>query len=220
MSRDAYIHLSTVPAGPDAPLVFAFHGTGGDEHQFSDLVRQILPGAGLVAPRGDVSEHGAARFFRRRAEGVYDMDDLRERTAKMAGFVAAHRAARPGRRVLGLGYSNGANILAAVMMAEPGLFDAAVLLHPLIPWEPAPQPGLAGVPVLVTGGQRDPICPLPLTERLVDWFAAQGAEAETALHPGGHEIRMEELQAAAGFLGRAARPLSATAPEGAGPSPR
>ncbi len=88
MSRDAYQHVSKAPA-PGAPLVFTFHGTGGDEHQFTGLVGQILPAAGIVSPRGDVSEHGANRFFRRKAEGVYDMEDLAVRTRKMADFVRA-----------------------------------------------------------------------------------------------------------------------------------
>ena len=79
MAISSYHALTRAPVG-DAPLVFAFHGTGGDEHQFSELVVQMLPDAGLVSPRGDVSEHGALRFFRRTGEGVYDMADLAERT--------------------------------------------------------------------------------------------------------------------------------------------
>lgn len=128
MSTDLYHHLAR-PGAPDAPLVFAFHGTGGDEHQFTGLIGQILPGAGIVAPRGDVSEHGASRFFRRRAEGVYDMEDLRARTRQMTAFLRAHVQANPGRPVYALGYSNGANILASVMFEAPELFDRVVLMH-------------------------------------------------------------------------------------------
>ena len=202
MALDLYHHLSR-PGAEGAPLVFAFHGTGGDEHQFSGLIGQILPGAGLVAPRGDVSEHGASRFFRRRAEGVYDMEDLRARTRRMTGFLRAHVQANPGRPVFAMGYSNGANILASVMFEAPDLFDRAVLMHPLIPWTPAPQPGLAGRQVLLTAGRRDPICPLPQTEALADWLRAQGARLDLALHDGGHEITHPELEAVAGFLRRA-----------------
>ena len=202
MALDLYHHLSR-PGAEGAPLVFAFHGTGGDEHQFSGLIGQMLPGAGLVAPRGDVSEHGASRFFRRRAEGVYDMEDLRARTRRMTGFLRAHVQANPGRPVFAMGYSNGANILASVMFEAPDLFDRAVLMHPLIPWTPAPQPGLAGRQVLLTAGRRDPICPLPQTEALADWLRAQGARLDLALHDGGHEITQPELEAVAGFLRRA-----------------
>ncbi|MCR9085651.1 MAG: alpha/beta hydrolase [Rhodobacteraceae bacterium] len=200
MARDSYHHIARPPA-PGAPLVFAFHGTGGDEHQFTGLVDQILPGAGLVAPRGDVSERGAARFFRRTGEGVYDMDDLARGTEKMAGFVRTHKAAHPDAPVFGLGYSNGANILASVMFDAPDLFDRAALLHPLIPWTPAPPPGLAGKHVLITAGRHDPICPWPMTEALIGLFEREGAEVTTAIHPGGHEIRQEELTAlAAAFV--------------------
>lgn len=198
-AANAYHHYAR-PAAPGEPLVFAFHGTGGDERQLSGLVSQILPGAGIVAPRGDVSEHGAARFFRRTGEGVYDMADLATRTQKMIGFIRAHRAANPGAKVYGIGYSNGANILASVIFAAPELFDRAVLMHPLIPFEPAPQPGLSKVDVLITAGRRDPICPAPLTERLESWLAGQGAAVETLWHEGGHEMREPEIAAAARFL--------------------
>ena len=186
---------------PDAgaPLIFAFHGTGGDENQFFDLVRQITPGAGIVSPRGDVSEGGAARFFRRTGEGVYDMADLARRTDRMAGFVAAQKAAHPGVPVYGFGYSNGANILASVVMAAPQLFDRVGLLHPLVPWQPAPV-DLTGRRVLVSAGRRDPICPWPQSDRLLRWFADQGAEVTSAVHDGGHEIRQAELVALAGLL--------------------
>ena len=120
------------------PLAFVFHGTGGTENQFVPLVRELLPGAAIVAPRGDVSEQGALRFFRRTGEGVYDMDDLAARTARMTAFVEAHVKIAQPSRVLGLGYSNGANILASVIFGRPGLFDKVVLMHPLIPWTPAP----------------------------------------------------------------------------------
>lgn len=88
MSKSAYHHITKAPAA-GAPLVFTFHGTGGDEHQFTGLVQQLLPDAGIVSPLGDVLEHGAARFFRRTGEGVYDMDDLAARTEKMKGFIRA-----------------------------------------------------------------------------------------------------------------------------------
>lgn len=203
MSLDSYHHIARAPAA-GAPLVFAFHGTGGDEHQFTSLMGQILPEAGIVAPRGDVSEHGATRFFRRTAEGVYDMDDLAARTATMTGFIRAHRAAHPGAKVCGLGYSNGANILASVIFEAPELFDKVVLMHPLVPWTPAPNPSLGGLGVLVTAGRRDPICPLPQTEALVRFLEGQGARVDLHLHDGGHEIRQAELDAVATFLNPAA----------------
>lgn len=196
MSLTSYIHLAKAPV-VGAPLVFAFHGTGGDEHQFYGLIEQILPKAGIISPRGDVSEHGANRFFKRTGEGVYDMPDLALRTEKMAGFIAAHKQANPGAPVYGLGYSNGANILASVLLSH-GLFDRAVLMHPLIPWTPAPKPMQAQI--LITAGRRDPICPLPLTQALERYFTAQGSKTDLYLHNGGHEVAEGEIAAISAFL--------------------
>ncbi len=199
MALDSYIHFYQAPQGT-APLVFTFHGTGGDEHQFPGLVKQILPEAGIVSPRGDVSEYGAARFFRRTGEGVYDMADLAQRTVQMAAFIRAHREKHPGLPIYGLGYSNGANILASVLFEAPELFDRVVLMHPLIPFSPPVQTGLKGRSILVTAGERDPICPLPLTEQLTSYFKAGGASVEAFHHRGGHEISQGEVEAIAAFL--------------------
>lgn len=186
-------------ADQNAPVIFLFHGTGGDENQFFDLAGQLLPGARRVAPRGDVSEHGALRYFRRTGEGVYDMDDLARRTETMAGFVRSQIGdARPAH-LLGLGYSNGANILASVMFAEPDLFDTAILMHPLIPFVP-PKADFSGRSVLITAGRRDPIAPAQATQALADYFSASKASTQLAWHEGGHEVRQEELAAMQKFL--------------------
>lgn len=181
----------------DGPLLFTFHGTGGDAQQFHGFGSQLRPGAHVISPEGDVLEHGARRFFRRTGEGVYDMADLARRTDAMAGFIAARGTGEPA---LAFGYSNGANILAAVAFQRPDLFDRIALLHPLIPFTPAPQPGLAGKAVLITAGRRDPICPSPLTQRLADWFDAQGAVVSLHWHPGGHEIAASEADALHSFF--------------------
>lgn len=198
MSLTNYHALTHAPEKGE-PLVFAFHGTGGDEHQFFDLARELLPKAGVVSMRGDVSEGGAARFFRRTGEGVYDMDDLAQRTKRMAAFVAAHKASHPDADVYGFGYSNGANILASVTMAYPDLFDRIGLMHPLIPWSPE-RVDLKGRSVLITAGKRDPICPWPMSEALIDWAQQQGAAVKTLVHDGGHELRPAETEALAELL--------------------
>lgn len=202
MSIDAYHHIATKPAA-GAPVVFTFHGTGGDEHQFTGLVRQNLPEAGIVSPRGNVSEFGANRFFRRKAEGVYDMEDLAAQTKRMTGFIRAHRKANEGAPAYALGYSNGANILAAVMFEAPELFDRVALMHPLVPWQPDPNPALARLDVLITAGRHDPICPLPRTEALAAYLEGQGTKLSLHLHDGGHEVRQQEVDAIAAFLTRA-----------------
>lgn len=194
MSTELYTAKVRAPEA-GRPLVFALHGTGGDEHQLFELAGQIMPGAGIVSPRGDVSEMGAARFFRRTGEGAYDMADLARATDKMITFIEGHRAAQLDSPVYAFGYSNGANILAAVLLKRPDLFDRVGLLHPLVTWQPDDQPGLVGSKVLVTAGQRDPITPWPQTEALIAWLEAAGADVTTEVHDGGHELRNSELTA-------------------------
>jgi phospholipase/carboxylesterase len=201
-AADDYIHLDLPGATPEAPALFLFHGTGGDEHQFIDLGAELMPGARRIAPRGDVSEGGAARYFRRIGEGRYDMADVARASAKMSGFVEGKLGGVRPAEVAGLGYSNGANILALVLFAAPELFDAAALMHPLIPFEPAPQPGLARRRILITAGRRDPICPPARTEALAEYFRAAGADLTLFWHEGGHDLRREELLAVRGFLQR------------------
>lgn len=182
MTRDLYEHV-LLEGAPGAPLTFLFHGTGGD-------ARQML--------RGDVDEGGALRFFRRKAEGLYDMADLARATARMAAFVEDFRARSGGARITGIGYSNGANILASVIFARRDLFHDAILLHPLIGWEP--EPGPVATRVLITAGERDPICPPALTRQLETWFRNQGPHVETAWHSGGHGLELSEISAARRFL--------------------
>ncbi len=199
MSDNSYIKLVR-PGAPGKPILFAFHGTGGDENQFFDFASKLLPEATVVAPRGDVSEYGAARYFRRTGEGVYDMADLARATDKMAAFIRQMAAEASASTVIGFGYSNGANILANVMF-EHGLFDAAMLLHPLIPFEPRDNPDLGGRKVLITAGERDPICPAPLTRRLEDYFIRQKVDLTMEWHPGGHELRETEVAAIRAMAG-------------------
>jgi phospholipase/carboxylesterase len=193
--------FAEVAAAPGAPLLFLFHGTGGNENDLIGLGRQLMPDAHLIAPRGDVSEGGALRFFRRTGEGVYDMSDFARATAKMESFITEHVERLAPSSVAALGYSNGANILASLLFAGNARIDRAVLMHPLIPFAPSPQPALAGKQVLITAGRRDPISPAALTETLAGYFVAQGAQSSIEWHEGGHEIRPQELVAARQFLG-------------------
>ena len=190
------------PGQPGAPLVLTFHGTGGNEQQFHALAQDLIPAAHITSPRGEVSENGALRYFRRTGEGRYDMADLAARTAQMATFIAGEQAATAATRVIGLGYSNGANIAAAVSFQHPGLFTDLILLHPLIPFTPTPAPGLAGRRILITAGQRDPICPAALTRTLADYYTASGSTVSLHWHPGGHEIAPSEIEAIRAALTR------------------
>lgn len=185
---------------PDAPLVFTFHGTGGNETQFHGLASQLLPKAHVISPRGDVQEGSMARYFKRTGEGVYDMADLAQRTSAMGAFMADEQAKVGRPRTIGLGYSNGANILASVALERPEITDDLILMHPLIPWDPDPVPGLKGRRILITAGKRDPICPAELTQRLADYLVAQGADVKLDWHEGGHEIAPSELATIQSFL--------------------
>ncbi|KKX30353.1 alpha/beta hydrolase [Rhizobium sp. LC145] len=199
MSHDSYVHRAR-PGAPGSPILFVFHGTGGDENQFFDFGGRLLPNATVISPRGDVAEHGAARFFRRRAEGVYDLDDLSRATERMSDFVAANRDRHGSSAVLGLGFSNGANILANMMIEKPGLFHAGVLMHPLIPFVPKDRSKGETARVLITAGQYDPICPVTETQALADYFQSQGDKVTVEWHAGGHEIRPNEIEAVRTFF--------------------
>lgn len=200
MHTHTYHHLFKQGA-PGAPLLVTLHGTGGNETQFHGFAEGLLPQASVLSPRGDVSEHGAARFFRRTGEGVYDMADLARATKALSAFIREMATKAGTDAVYGFGFSNGANILAAMLFEEPDLFQRAALLHPLIPFRPKPQPGLAGRRVLITAGRRDPICPPPLTDALATYLREQGAETTLLWHEGGHEIRQPEVGALASLLG-------------------
>jgi phospholipase/carboxylesterase len=193
-------HAARTEGAQGAPLVLTFHGTGGNERQFHGFAQETWAGAHVVSPRGDVSENGALRYFRRTGEGVYDMDDLARRTAAMGDFIAGEIDRTGATEVWGLGYSNGANILASVSFARPGLVGRLLLLHPLIPFSP-PEIDLGGTTVLITAGRRDPICPAALSQRLADWYAARGATVTLDWHPGGHEIAPSEIDAIRALAG-------------------
>lgn len=199
MTDTSYVHRLKAGAS-GKPIFFTFHGTGGDEKQFFDFAARLLPDATIVSPRGDVSEYGAARFFRRTGEGIYDMADLARATEKMAAYVSELAEQHGASQVLGLGFSNGANILANVLIEHGDLFDAAVLMHPLIPFQPKDNARLEGRRVLITAGERDPIAPAPVTRALADYFIRQDAEVTLEWHPGGHDIRPGEIEAIRSFL--------------------
>lgn len=180
----------------DATTLLLLHGTGGDENDLIPLGRAVAPGAALLSPRGQVLENGMQRFFRRLAMGVFDVEDLKQRTADLAAFVsaAAEHYGFDLARTIAVGYSNGANIGASLLLAEPGLVRAAALLHAMVPFRPDTPPGLAGTSVLMTGGMQDPMIPVDQTEELASILRAAGADVELDLAPGGHELTHDEVR--------------------------
>jgi phospholipase/carboxylesterase len=151
-----------------------------------------------------VLERGQPRFFRRLAEGVFDLEDLRLRTAELASFVveatAKHEVAQ--QRVVAVGFSNGANIAASLLLANTGVLAGAVLLRPMVPFEPERRPGLAGVPVLISAGRSDPIVPVVQVERLVALLSEAGASVDMRWQPGGHGLTQGDIDEASAFLAR------------------
>jgi phospholipase/carboxylesterase len=202
VSLETYDHGFAPAAAAGAPTIVLLHGTGGDRRSFDAFGAALAPGAARLALDGDADEGGMRRFFRRRAEGVYDMDDLARRTEAFDAFLAAafakYRIDPAG--AVGLGYSNGANLLANHAFLGRGRFRRLALAHPLIPFDPGPLPDLSGLAVLITAGRRDPIAPAALTERLAGALGAAGATVETIWGQGGHEVGPEEAAALAAFL--------------------
>jgi predicted esterase len=197
-----FVHRYVPARRADAPTLLLLHGTGGNETDLLPLGEVLAPGAGLLSPRGQVREHGMPRFFRRLAEGVFDLDDLRFRTHELASFVAAAAAAYgfDPRRVIAVGYSHGANIAASLLLTQPGVLSGAVLFHAQVPLEPQEAPNLMDIPVFLTGGRADPIVRPAETERLAALLREAGADVTLRWQPDGHSLSPREVDEARRWL--------------------
>lgn len=192
-----------IPGAPDKPVLLLLHGTGGDENDLLPLGEALLPGAGRLSPRGKVLENGMPRFFRRLAEGVFDLDDLRKRTHELADFVEAAREAYDlgERRPVAVGFSNGANIAAAVLLLRPGVLGGALLIRPMVPLVPDTLPDLRGIPVRIHAGQVDPLVPGPQSEALAKLLGDAGASVDLRWTAGGHALTREDLDLGKAWFG-------------------
>jgi phospholipase/carboxylesterase len=192
-------------AGSDAsrPLLLALHGTGGDERDLLPVARMIDPHAAVLSPRGRVLEHGMPRFFRRLAEGVFDQEDLRLRTRELSDFIleAADHYRFDASRIVAVGYSNGANIAASLLLtADAGVtFAGAILLRPMVPFEPEAPPNLSATKILISASRQDQIVPPPLTERLAALLTSAGASVTTRWYRTGHALSQREIDEAASW---------------------
>jgi predicted esterase len=194
-----------VPAqGDDANTLLLLHGTGGGEDDLLPLGRMLAPSAALLSPRGRVLENGMPRFFRRVAEGVFDQEDLVNRTHELAGFVeeATQEYGLNAGGIFAAGFSNGANIAASLLLLHPGLLAGAVLLRAMVPFEPEAMPDLGGTPVYLAAGRTDPIVPPQNTERLAELLREAGAKVTLEWQPGGHGIGRTEVEAARRWFAR------------------
>jgi phospholipase/carboxylesterase len=201
MTDLGFIHRFERGARPSSRPLLILHGTGGNEDDLLPLGKMIAPGASLLSPRGKVLEHGMPRFFRRLAEGVFDEEDVRTRAHELADFIEAARKAYGIAAPVALGYSNGANIAAAVMLLRPEALAGGILLRAMVPLaSPEVSRGLAGKAVLIVSGARDPIAPPANAVRLKAMLEQAGAEVEHRTLPGGHELSQGDVNLAREWL--------------------
>ena len=200
MTDLGFIHHFVPATQPGLPPLLLLHGTGGDENDLLPLGEQLSPGAALLSPRGKVLENGMPRFFRRLAEGVFDLADLKARTLELADFIAAARTAYALASPVAVGFSNGANIAASLLLTRPGLLAGAVLLRAMLPFEPQAPPDLAGKPVLLLSGSNDQMIPAASSERLIEVLQAAGADLVYKALPTGHNLTQNDLIIAAHWL--------------------
>jgi len=189
-------------AGDSNRTLLLLHGTGGNEHDLIPLGRELDPNAFLLSPRGKILENGMPRFFRRLAEGVFDLDDLKTRTNELADFVTA--AVRhynlAADNIVGVGYSNGANIAASMLLLRPEIMHAAILFRAMVPLIPDKLPDLSSVHVWIGAGDQDPIVPRSETKHLVDLLRRADADVTIHFANAAHGLTSGDLEAARHWL--------------------
>jgi phospholipase/carboxylesterase len=192
-ARDLGFAHRFFPGESDATLL-VLHGTGGSEDDLVPLGRELAPGAAILSPRGKVSEYGA--------EGVFDHEDLVFRTHELADFIqaASEEYGFDLSRLVAVGYSNGANIAASLMLLHPGLLRAAVLFRAMVPFEPEETPDLSGMPVILAAGRRDQMIPPQNTERLAEILREAGADLDLRWRDTTHGLTYEEVAEAKEWL--------------------
>jgi phospholipase/carboxylesterase len=186
----------------DKRIMLLFHGTGGNEHDLIPIARKIAPGAGIFGVRGNISEQGMPRFFRRLAEGVFDEVDIHNRSAELHQFIkeAAEFYEFQTENLISVGYSNGANIATAINFLHPGLLKKNILLRPMTPLIPEVPPNLTGTSVFLSFGGIDPLMPKGEPEKLSGLYKQFGAGVKVNIEPTGHQLSHIDLEKAAIWL--------------------
>ena len=201
-----FTHRYIPPLGRnDKPglTLLLLHGTGGNEDDLLPLGRELEPNAGLLSPRGKILEGGRIpRFFRRLAEGVFDIEDLKFRTLELAGFV--EKASRiyefDARKVIAVGYSNGANIAASILLLKPQTLSGAILFRAMVPLVPDNLPDLSDKRIFMSSGLRDPIATRQEAERLSGLLKQAHAVVDLQWQNSGHELIQDDIHAAKQWL--------------------
>jgi phospholipase/carboxylesterase len=200
MSELGFIHRYEPGSVAGAPPVLLLHGTGADEHDLIDLGRAVAPGSALLSPRGKVIENGMPRFFRRLAEGVFDEADVHRRADELADFIEAARQRYGLAAPIALGFSNGANIAAAMMMQRPQALAGAVLLRAMVSLAEPANSDLTGKKVLILSGAQDPIVPADIAAGLAAQLRERNASVEQRILPAGHGLTSADVTLAAAWL--------------------
>ncbi|WP_419176711.1 VOC family protein [Desulfosediminicola sp.] len=199
-----YIYTYSAPPKPPPTerTIVAFHGTGGDEHDLIPLARTIAPDAAIISPRGQVTEHGMKRFFRRFSSGVFDEDDIRKRSEDLNSFLGrvSLQYRRNPQQLIALGYSNGANIAAALLLLHPQLFGSAILVRPMLPITVPVPVDLTGHNTLILKGTEDRIIPAASTDKLIDTLRQYGARVHVAEIQADHNITPTDIEIARKWL--------------------
>jgi predicted esterase len=197
-----FTHYYRPPADSGLPTLLMLHGTGGNEHDLVPLAEALMPGAGILSPRGNVLEGTMPRFFKRLSEGVFDLEDLKRRTVELADFVieASEHYKFDLTQVVGVGFSNGANIAGSLLLLRPGVLHKALLFRAMVPIVPDPLPKLPGTPVLLSNGERDALVSVKETERLASLLRAAGADVTVVMQPVGHQLIPDDIAAAKKWL--------------------
>jgi phospholipase/carboxylesterase len=197
----SFVHRFEPGSDPAAPPLLLLHGTGGDETDLLPLGRMIAPTSSLISPRGQVLENGMPRFFRRLREGVFDEADVRRQAQALAEFVAEARAAYGLAAPIAVGFSNGANIAAALLFLHPEVLAGASLIRAMVPLTEPGSADLTGKPVQILSGAHDPIVPTENPARLAAMLSASGAIVEHKVLPGGHGLSQTDVTLAKAWLG-------------------
>src|SRR5882724_10413328 len=195
-----FIH-EFIPGNSPRTLLL-LHGTGGSERDLIPLGREIDPNAALLSPRGKVLENGMPRFFRRLAEGVFDLEDLKYRTNELADFIAAagEHYGFATDQLVAVGYSNGANIATSMLLLRPEIMHRAILFRAMVPLIPDKLPDLSSVRIWIGAGDQDPIVPASETKRLVELLRRAGADVTIRFAKAGHGLTNNDLEAARHWL--------------------
>lgn len=197
-----FVHRFRPATSGSRDTLLLLHGTGGNEDDLIGIAGTVAPGAAVISPRGNVLESGAPRFFHRLAEGVFDPAEVRSRGEELARFVRAAVASYDldPARVFALGYSNGANIASTVMLIDPELILAAILLRPMLVFEPGERVDLTGKEVLISAGRVDPIVPVASIQKLAELLEERGAAVTVKWQLGGHNLVPSEIKEASDWL--------------------